>query len=409
VTTSPLVSIVIPTYNGGELLVEALKSALAQDYANTEIIVVDDGSSRNTMNLLQPFADRITVVTQENKGPGAARNRGVMESTGEYITFLDHDDLWAANKVSVQTAILNENPDYGLVYGYPQVIDGDGNALRTSRPSQFPEGDVFEDFLLRNRITTFSATMIRRAAFLAVGGIDESLEIVTCDDYDLWLRLAARYRVAFSPGDLVCYRKHAGNLVKNRLLNLDAHIRVMEKCRRFIHSEMPATRRRELDKVINKNLHRIHRMFGIDFYYDFPAGNLLARQVLARVRRLSPGDIVSLAYYLFTFPPFFQLRQFKRWLLGAGATASAPSSRDDVRDLPRRIDERIRLAAVHEALPGHMQSVGEENEPGLAGGWLPAPTLDLRPTADPATDALQLIAEIRAWDRRTKDGRKIWS
>ncbi len=344
----PLVSIVIPTYNGGSFLIESLKSALAQDYPNTEIIVVDDGSSVDISELIRPFADRLTLISQKNLGPGAARNRGAKESRGEFIAFLDHDDLWTPNKISVQAAILNKNPDCGLVYCLPKIIDQNGDAVSITPPTIFPEGKVFEDFLTRNRITSFSATLVRRSSFFAVGGIDESLEIITCDDYDLWLRLSARFEVAFSRGDLVYYRVHPGNFVKNRLLNMDAHVRVVEKCRRSIRAEKHLAEHFDHEKAIKNNLFRTYRGFGFIFYYDFPESNLNARHALKKAIQLSPGNLKCIIHYLLTFQPLMLLRKAKRLLLRNRETAPGLSTNSSTSylDLPECLVNRNQLADI---------------------------------------------------------------
>jgi len=308
----PLVSIVIPTFNGGHYLVETLKSALAQDYPNTEVIVVDDGSTTNIQNLIREFGDRVKLIEQENSGPGAARNLGVQASGGEFIAFLDHDDLWAPNKVSAQAEVLIHYPNCGLVYCYQSLIDEEGDAIFHNPPKYFPSGNVFEEFIKRNRITSFSATMVRRTAFFAVGGIDNSLDLITCDDYDLWLKLAANFEVVFSPGQLLFYRMHPGNFSKNYHVNMNAHVRVMEKCREYILANDQLAKHFDFEDAITENLFNCYRKFGFIFYYDFPRSNLDARKALKESLKLSPLNVKCRMFYFFTFPPFIMARKIKR-------------------------------------------------------------------------------------------------
>ncbi len=309
---NPLISIVIPTYNGGHYLIETLKSALAQDYDNMEIIVVDDGSQTDIKRTISEFGDQVKLISQENAGPGAARKLGASQSKGEFIAFLDHDDLWSTQKVSEQVAALIQNPDCALVYCYPVLIDEQGRLIPNTPPQYFPEGNVFEDFIKRNRITTYSATMVRRSAYMAVGGIDDSLNIMTCDDYDLWLRLAAWYKVGFVAGPHVFYRIHPGNFLNNHQLNMDAHLNVMEKCRNFICENSDLAKHFDYERAIVENQFHCYRKFGFIYNNDFPDSNLEARKALKKSLELSPLDIKCRVYYLFTFEPFVLARKVKQ-------------------------------------------------------------------------------------------------
>ncbi len=308
----PLISIIIPTYDGGHYLVEAIKSALAQDYPHTEIIVVDDGSPTDIESLLGPFNNKVKLVTQENAGPGAARNLGAQESRGEFLAFLDHDDLWAPEKLSEQLARMTGNPKCGLVYSYPCLMDESGQKIPNIPPSDFPVGRVLEDFIRRNRITTFSATLIRRTAFWEVGGIDESPEFLTCDDYDLWLRLAAHWRVEFAPGPLVHYRIHEGNLLNNHHINLSAHLAVLHKCKTMLQTNPDIAISFDMDHAITENEFGMYKKFGLIFYFDFPASNLAARKAFKEALSRKGHDVWCWLYFLFTYPPLVWYRHFKR-------------------------------------------------------------------------------------------------
>ncbi len=123
----PLVSVIIPTYNRAALVVQAVQSALNQTYTNMEIIVVNDGSTDNTPEILKEYEGKIKYVYQERSERSKARNEGFRHSTGSYIAFLDSDDLWLPTKIEKQVEVLNKKADVGLVYVGGQFIDTKGN------------------------------------------------------------------------------------------------------------------------------------------------------------------------------------------------------------------------------------------------------------------------------------------
>jgi len=314
--SNPLVSIIIPTYNGSKYLAQTIESALNQTFKNIEIIVVDDGSTEDIKRVVNPFIDKICFIRQENSGPAAARIRGVEESKGEFISFLDHDDLWAFDKIERQVALFKNDSCCGLVYCYPCLIDQKGQRIPNEAPSLFPTGDVFEDFLQRNRITTFSATMIKRSAYNTVGGLDANAKLITCDDYDLWLKIAAQFRVLFSPGELAFYRIHPDNLVKNYELNLNAHLQVIEKCQRNILINFNSFKKKRCKKFINENLFATYRKFAFIFYYKHQAeANILSRKFFKKALVFQPINWECLFYYCMTFLPCVILRKILRKII----------------------------------------------------------------------------------------------
>jgi glycosyltransferase involved in cell wall biosynthesis len=305
-----LVSIIIPTFNGGKYLVKTIVSALAQTYPNKEIIVVDDGSTQDIATLLKQFKDLIILIRQENSGPGAARRRGFEHSRGEFIAFLDHDDIWSPDNVTRQVDLLENDHHIGLSYTYPQLIDQDDKLIPNEPPSFFTNGEVFKDFLKGNRITTFSATMLRRIAYESVGGIDPDIRLMTCDDYDLWLRIAARFLVAFAPGNLVFYRIHPGNFVKNYELNLNAHVTVIDKCRKNLIPVLPIHQQEYCNILIKDNLFDIYKKFAFTFYYDQQkASRILSRKFFIKALTLKPGNLSCWFYYIMNLYPFVILRK----------------------------------------------------------------------------------------------------
>ncbi|MDH3797292.1 MAG: glycosyltransferase [Desulfobacterales bacterium] len=185
----PLVTVIIPTYNRGWIIQEAIDSVLDQDFNDYELIVVDDGSDDNTREILGAYGKAITVLQQSNRGVSAARNRGIAEAAGRLIAFLDSDDLWLPGKLSTQVKFFEENA--GAVINQTQEIwIRNGVRVNPKKRHHKFSGMIFERSLALCLVSP-SAVMIKKSLFDAVGGFDEDLP--ACEDYDLWLRISCRY------------------------------------------------------------------------------------------------------------------------------------------------------------------------------------------------------------------------
>jgi len=263
----PTVSVIIPTYNGGRYLGATLDSVFNQTLKDLEVIVVDDGSTEDLQGVLRPYAMRLWYVYSQNRGPAAARNLGFKLSHGKYVAFLDHDDLWSLTNLEDKVRILERNPRCGMVYSYPDLIDAHGGIISHEHPSFHPSGWVFEDFLKRNRISTFSATLIRREVIEEVGLLDERRALMTCDDYDLWLKIADVAEVHFSPEQDVYYRVHPDNLVNNMDQNLQAHMIVFQEALKNRHS-VQAIPVQELSHIIRQHCYEKYHAFANRYYYE---------------------------------------------------------------------------------------------------------------------------------------------
>ena len=202
-----LVSVVIPAYNQGQFVRDAVLSALEQTYQPLEVIVIDDGSTDDTVIRLAPYAQRIRIIRQENRGLSAARNTGIRHSSGEWIALLDADDVWHRQKLEVQLAAVRGRDDVALV--------GSSRASSLSNLS-LPSPRVYEltvrDFVLSSRTGT-SGALIRRSCFDTVGLFDESLRSV--EDRDMWLRLAARFPCVLVDSPCWWYRIHPMQMNRN--------------------------------------------------------------------------------------------------------------------------------------------------------------------------------------------------
>ena len=187
----PLVTVIIPTYNRGWILQEAIDSVLDQDFSDYELIVVDDGSSDNTREILGAYGDRITVLRQPNRGVSAARNRGINEAAGQLIAFLDSDDLWLPGKLSTQVEFFEDNAD-AVINQTQEIWIRNGQRVNPKKRHHKFSGMIFERSLALCLVSP-SAVMIKKSLLEAVGGFDENLP--ACEDYDLWLRISCRYSV----------------------------------------------------------------------------------------------------------------------------------------------------------------------------------------------------------------------
>ena len=210
----PLVSVIIPAYNCADYIVESIESALAQDYPNKEIIVVDDGSTDDTVATLSAFDGKITVIRQENAGSAVARNTGIKASSGEFIAFLDSDDLWFPGKLSLQVEYMEAHPDIGLVYHDWMVWELDDNGtfapldiptLPADRLATDPDnsGWIYRRLFSESIIHT-TAAMLRRELVDKAGVFDTELR--KGQDYEYWFRISRYTRVAKLRAVLSAYR-----------------------------------------------------------------------------------------------------------------------------------------------------------------------------------------------------------
>jgi glycosyltransferase involved in cell wall biosynthesis len=201
----PLVSVIIPTFNRAHLLERAINSALRQTFTDFELIVVDDGSTDSTPELLAQYSGKLSPLFQRHCGVSAARNAGIRHSTGPLVAFLDSDDEWRPEKLGRQTSMYNaQNPFF--ICHTDETWSRDGREVRQKKIHTKQGGKFFERALERCLISP-SSVMISKAVFDRIGCFDESFP--AAEDYDLWLRVTAHYEVEFVPERLVI--KHGGS------------------------------------------------------------------------------------------------------------------------------------------------------------------------------------------------------
>jgi len=211
--TRPLVSVIVPTYNCAAFVRSAIDSVLAQSYAPIEVVVVDDGSTDETLAVLSGFGERIRVFSQSNAGPAAARNRAVAQAHGEYLAFLDGDDLWLPGHLEGLMQHLVAHPEVKVAFADWLVWHADADG--TYPPIDIAPGTLQLDpatsgwlytRLLFDSVIHIIACVIHRSVYETVNGFDEALR--TGSDYDFWLKVSRRYPVAKLQGLVAVYRQN---------------------------------------------------------------------------------------------------------------------------------------------------------------------------------------------------------
>lgn len=208
---NPTVSVVVPAYNAAAFVRRAVDSVLAQTLVDHELLVVDDGSSDGTRDVLAGYGDRVRVLAQANAGPAAARNHGLREARGRYVAFLDADDWWLPAKLERQVALLDSRPELGFCSTATRVVT-EGGAPAGDWPCAAIDGPLLETLFVRSAAVSGSTSgvLARRDLLLAAGGFDEALR--GFEDPDLWIRLAARAGYACIPEPLTVVVRTPGSV-----------------------------------------------------------------------------------------------------------------------------------------------------------------------------------------------------
>ncbi|MBD2464446.1 glycosyltransferase [Oscillatoria sp. FACHB-1407] len=208
-----LISVIIPAYNAADTISETIASVLNQTYSNLELIVIDDGSQDATVDIVTAIADpRIQVFSYPNSGVAISRNRGLTHATGDFIAFLDADDIWTPDKLEAQRQALQANPNAKVAYCWTDWIDHNSDRIGPCCHIT-ANGNVYAALLLSCFVVSGSNPLIAREAILDVGGFDETL--TASQDFDLYLRLAARYEFVAVPSPKVLYRRLPNSMSTN--------------------------------------------------------------------------------------------------------------------------------------------------------------------------------------------------
>ncbi len=212
-----MISIVITCYNYANYVADAIFSALGQTYEKFEIIIVNDGSTDDSHDVISEFLPhpRIKYIKQENAGQANAKNTGIRKAKGDFIAFLDADDMWEPDKLEKQVRLFT-NPNIGVVYSRARYIDGNGNPLDFKLQNKYlqPRSGKVTEWLLFDNFVPFSSAVVRRECFEKVGLFDEALKMGI--DWDLWLRISIHYEFDYIDEPFLIYRVgHAGQMSKN--------------------------------------------------------------------------------------------------------------------------------------------------------------------------------------------------
>ncbi len=227
----PLVSVIIPTFNRAWSIKRAVDSVLNQTFRDFELIVVDDGSNDNTLEILKKYDDKIQIISQINLGVSAARNSGIKHSRGEYVAFLDSDDEWLPKKLEAQIGYLNENPSVNICQTVERWIRY-GKFVNIPNVHKKVGGNIFEQSLKKCMITC-SSVIMRKSLLDEVGLFNETMP--ACEDYDLWLRITYKYEVGLLEKEyLVRYGGHKDQLSTkyngNDKYRIRSMMNILESC-----------------------------------------------------------------------------------------------------------------------------------------------------------------------------------
>jgi glycosyltransferase involved in cell wall biosynthesis len=297
----PVVSVIIPTFNREKFLGKAIQSVLAQSFPDFEIIIVDDGSTDETAEVVKSFpADRLQYVYQPNRGRSNARNHALRLARGRYIAFLDSDDLYLPGKLELQVNYLDCHPDVGMVYTSAYCIDESGNQLEYQYKAK-TSGRIYRDVAFFVPVTiTLPTVMVRRDVFDKVGNFDESME--RFEDTDMWRRIAKWFLVDAIPTPTCYLRTHHGNALAGQSPHK------IEAAVTYYIDKVFAEDRSDNGGVLRKGAS------GLCFFYakallSMPTSAVIGRKLLLKSISYAPLTSYRLAFLGY----YFLVRQSTKW------------------------------------------------------------------------------------------------
>ncbi|MEH2271815.1 MAG: glycosyltransferase [Nostoc sp.] len=236
----PKISVIIPAYNSEKTITHTIQSVLNQTFTDLELIVINDGSQDSTLEVVTKIQDsRIKVFSYSNAGGNVSRNRGLHHSVGEFISFLDADDLWTPDKLQSQLKALQENVNAKVAYSWTDYINANGQFILSGKRINVNE-NVYEKLLLNNFLENGSNPLICRKALITLGGFDESLN--AAQDWDMWLRLASKFDFICVPSVQILYRISANSVSSNLVRQEKTCLQVLERAYKEKPSLRDATR-----------------------------------------------------------------------------------------------------------------------------------------------------------------------
>jgi glycosyltransferase involved in cell wall biosynthesis len=307
---NPVVSVIIPAYNAAPWIGETIDSVLNQSFRDIEVIVVDDGSTDKTSEVVAKYQQKVKYIYKDNGGPSSARNVGILAARGEYIAFLDADDLWVASKLEQQMEIFNQNSSLVWVYSDGFIFENNPNQTPHlfSYSTCMYEGDILCSLLVDNFIAS-PTPVIRKEIFDEIGLFNEEPAFKSVEDWDMWLRISAKYPIGFVDQPLVKYRRHASGLTgTSSILNA-----LRQK---LIVVEQAISRNPEnLSNLYTKSISNLYTSAG---HLTMSRGDReAARELYWNSILTNPKQLKVIAYWLTTFLPFSatNLKAARRLLL----------------------------------------------------------------------------------------------
>lgn len=240
----PTISVIIPAYNASKTILETIQSIQAQTFEDFELIVINDGSTDGTLDLLTKIDEpRLRICSYDNGGLPVARNRGIVQSSGQFISFIDADDLWKPDKLKLQLEALQKHPEAGVAYSWTAFIDEKSEFLYAWEPLLF-EGNVYPQLLVRNFISSGSNILVRREFIESAGEFDPSLKSV--EDWDYYLRLAALCPFVLVPQYQILYRRSSQSMTSKVEVMEKANLIVIERAFKMAPAELQFLKKRSL-------------------------------------------------------------------------------------------------------------------------------------------------------------------
>lgn len=298
------VSVVIPTYNSAKFLDEALQSVFDQTFKDYEIIVVDDGSTDQTKQVIDRYGNKIRYLYQENGGPAKARNLGIRHSSGKYIAFLDADDVWLPLKLERQVCMFHQRPELAMVFT-ENLLFNESGVFQTSmgKRKRLMKGDVARNIFLHSEILT-SSVIVRVEVFNKIGLFEEELQLA--EDDNMWIRTAANFKIELIDEPLVKRRVHSQNITADRKRLFEA---VQTNIQLLSQRYMGIKER--IEDVIPQKLSQVQFSLGYNHFENQELKE--ARKAFARGIRCYMWNWRNHVYFLLSLLPI-KVMQGIKWL-----------------------------------------------------------------------------------------------
>ncbi len=288
-----LVSVIIPVFNGEKFIKEALESVYAQSYKNFEVICVDDGSTDGSSEIIKRFRPSLIYQFQVNKGQSAARNAGIHLSHGDLIAFIDQDDIWLPDKLKLQVNYLLDHPDVAMIHSNISIVtNGSVTAQELPIIERHRSFSIFDELYLGNFVNPLTV-VLRRECLNAVGLFNEGLR--RGEDYDLWLRVAANFKIGYQDVVTGIYRMHGDNFSRDAVKMKIAVLNVLDKMK----TSYPEHVSQIPKEKINNRYFKLNWSIGYEYFCNYDLAN--ARRYFLNAVKFKKASIPLYIYILSTY------------------------------------------------------------------------------------------------------------